>query len=116
MLKLNRGVQVTYIVGSVYVSSVVLIKERHEVQEQVEGAVHRLLPSYTVSTVPVLKKYKKPWRSLKLQSRPKKHDGGSLWKPVSALKLKEKAAFARYKVTNAKNSHFARNTITFKKI
>lgn len=56
----TRVLQVTYIVGSVYVAGVVLIKERHEVQEQVEGAVHRLLPRYTVSTVPVLKKYKKP--------------------------------------------------------
>lgn len=48
----------TYIVGSVYVAGVVLIKERHEVQKQVECAVHRLLPSYTVGTVPVLKQTK----------------------------------------------------------
>lgn len=53
-LRLVGVLQVTYIVGSVYVSGVVLVKERHEVQKQVECAVHRLLSSYTISTVPVL--------------------------------------------------------------
>lgn len=60
---------VIYIIGSVYVAGVVLIKERHEVQKQVEGTVHRLLPSYTVGTVPVHKQIKDTiWCSLKLKT------------------------------------------------
>lgn len=60
----------TYIVGSVYVAGVVLVKERHEVQKQVEGAVHRLLPSYTIGTVPVHKQIKDTkWCSLKQTTR-----------------------------------------------
>lgn len=79
--RLAGVIQVTYIVGSVYVASVILIKERHEVQKQVEGAVHRLLPSYTIGTVPVLKQIKDTiWCSLKLQKtmKPMIHhlDGG----------------------------------------
>lgn len=52
---ISRGVlKGSYVIGSINVTSVILIKERHQIQKQVEGAVNRLLPRYTISPIPVL--------------------------------------------------------------
>lgn len=42
----------THIVGSVHVTRVVLVKERHQVEEQVEGAVDGLLCCYSLTAIP----------------------------------------------------------------
>lgn len=42
----------THVVGSVHVTRVVLVKERHQVEEQVEGAVDALVCCDSLTAIP----------------------------------------------------------------